>query len=201
MKSIKWKINKNFTYSLIKENILSLYVEAIVNPANSSLKHGGGLAKLIKDEAGGEKFQRESDDYIKKYGEVKPGSCCVTSKGNLNSIYIKHVIHAVGPIWRSGKENEPQILKSAFESVLEEAGKLKIQSVAIPPISTGIYNFPKDLAAEIFYECINDFAKKNKFYPIQVVMSIFDDPTFSVFYKKHVEFIKTNKDSLENIIM
>jgi len=98
MKAIKWKINPFFTYSLIQEDILKLYVDSIVNPANSRLAHGGGLAKLIKDNFGGEFFQKESNDYINKFGEIQPGNCGVAGTGNVKHKYIKHVIHAVGPI-------------------------------------------------------------------------------------------------------
>ena len=166
MNSIKWKVNTNFSYSLIKENILKLYVDAIINPANSQLKHGGGLAKLIKDSAGADKFQLESDEYIKKYGDIKPGHCGVTSVADFNRLsgnrYIKYVIHAVGPIWNGGTENEAEILKLCFNNVFKEAAKLKLYSIAVPPISTGIYKFPKELAADIFYDCISEFAEKNE---------------------------------------
>ncbi|EDY36379.1 Appr-1-p processing enzyme family protein [Aciduliprofundum boonei T469] len=132
--------------------------EAIVNAANSSLKHGGGVAWAIVKE-GGYEIQRESDEYVKKHGPVATGEVAVTSAGKLNA---KYVIHAVGPIWKGGNNNEDSLLFNAVYNTLKKANELEVKSVSMPAISTGIYGFPKERAAEIFGRAISKFVKDFK---------------------------------------
>ena len=132
--------------------------EAIVNAANSSLKHGGGVAWAIVRE-GGQIIQKESDEYVKKHGPVPTGEVAVTSGGKLKA---KYVIHAVGPIWRGGKNNEDSLLFNAVYNTLKKANELGVESVAMPAISTGIYGFPKDRAAKIFGKAISKFIEDFK---------------------------------------
>ncbi len=132
--------------------------EAIVNAANSSLKHGGGVAWAIVRE-GGQIIQKESDEYVKKHGPVPTGEVAVTSGGKLKA---KYVIHAVGPIWRGGKNNEDSLLFNAVYNTLKKANELGVKSVAMPAISTGIYGFPKDRAAKIFGKAISKFIEDFK---------------------------------------
>jgi O-acetyl-ADP-ribose deacetylase (regulator of RNase III) len=70
----------------------------------------------------------------------------ITTAGRLPA---KHVIHTVGPVWRGGRKNEPELLKSAYENSLRLAGDQKLKSIAFPSISTGVYGYPIDLAAPI----------------------------------------------------
>ena len=132
--------------------------EAIVNAANSSLKHGGGVAWAIVRE-GGKIIQKESDEYVKKHGPVPTGEVAVTSGGKLKA---KYVIHTVGPIWRGGKNNEDSLLFNAVYNTLKKANELGVESVAMPAISTGIYGFPKDRAAKIFGKAISKFIEDFK---------------------------------------
>lgn len=126
-------------------------VEAIVNAANSHLAHGGGVALAIS-RAGGPDIDKESRDYIAKYGPVETGKVAVTSGGKLS---VKFVIHAVGPIW--GEGDEDQKLSYAFENALLKADELKVKSITFPAISSGIYGFPKDRCARIFFETLNKY--------------------------------------------
>ncbi len=126
--------------------------EAIVNAANSHLKHGGGVAGAIVRK-GGRIIQEESD----RIGYVPTGSAAITSGGALKA---KYVIHAVGPVWGEGDEDNK--LRSAVKSALELAEKKGISSVALPAISSGIFGFPKDRAAHIIFTTAMEFLQNSK---------------------------------------
>ncbi len=126
--------------------------EAIVNAANSHLKHGGGVAGAIVRK-GGRIIQEESD----KIGYVPTGSAAITTAGKLKA---KYVIHAVGPVWGEGDEDNK--LKSAVLSALRIAEEKGIKSVSLPAISSGIFGFPKDRAAHIIFTTAIEFLKDAK---------------------------------------
>lgn len=126
-------------------------VDAIVNAANYHLKHGGGIAAAIVRNGGGI-IQQESDDWVRLHGPVTNTQPAYTSAGNLPS---KYVIHAVGPIWGEGDEDRK--LSDAIIGSLRCAGELSLSSIAFPAISTGIFGFPKDRAARIFFKTIPEF--------------------------------------------
>ena len=149
---------KNTMVEIVNGDITREDVDAIVNAANSSLKHGGGVAGAIV-KAGGKIIQEESDEYVSKHGPVKTGEVAVTGAGSLPA---KYVIHAVGPVWRGGQNKEPELLASAVRNVLKEASKLNLKSVSIPAISSGIFGFPKELCAEIFANEIESFLNNTK---------------------------------------
>ena len=107
-------------------------VDAVVNAANSQLRHGGGLAGAIV-RRGGESIQRESDGIA----PVEVGGAGVTGAGELPA---RWVIHAVGPRW--GEGDEERKLRSAVRSSLDRAAELAVRSVALPAISTGIFGYP-----------------------------------------------------------
>jgi O-acetyl-ADP-ribose deacetylase (regulator of RNase III) len=139
---------QNFICDITKEN-----VDAIVNAANSNLKHGGGVAWAIV-RAGGYEIQRESDGYVRTHGPVPTGEVAVTNGGNLKARYV---IHAVGPVWRGGNHREEELLFKAVYNSLLKAYELGLESIAMPAISTGIYGFPKARAAKIFGKAIKKF--------------------------------------------
>lgn len=122
-------------------------VDAIVNPANSHLKHGGGVAGAILRK-GGKVIQEESD----KIGFVPVGKAVYTRAGKLP---CKYIIHTVGPRWGEGDEDKK--LESAVRSALEVAEKLKLSRIAIPAISTGIFGFPKDKGTLIILKTVIEF--------------------------------------------
>ncbi len=130
--------------------------DAIVNAANSHLAHGGGVALAIS-RAGGATINEESKRYVKEHGPVPTGEVATTSGGNLKSHYV---IHAVGPIWGEGSEEEK--LSSAFYNSLVKADELDIKSIAFPAISSGIYGFPKDKCASIFFKTIKLYLEEEK---------------------------------------
>jgi putative ATPase len=142
------KINDR-TFRLVKNSIIEEKVEAIVNPANQHLAHGGGVAGLIS-RAGGPEIQKESD----QKAPVPTGQATFTGAGTLP---YKYVIHTVGPIYRGGFDNEPQLLESAVTSALKVAQELKLQSLSMPSISTGIFGYPLKPAVKIIVKAIFDF--------------------------------------------
>lgn len=132
--------------------------DAIVNPANSKLQHGGALAAYIVKQ-GGSIIQEESDIALSKQRglQVETGNAIVTGAGRLPH---KKIIHAVGPVWEQGGPEKVALLKSAVNNSLELAGVLGLSSVAIPAISSGVFGFPRDLCAQSFFEQVMTYAEK-----------------------------------------
>jgi O-acetyl-ADP-ribose deacetylase (regulator of RNase III) len=133
---------------IVKGDITQEPVDAIVNAANSYLQHGGGVAGVISL-SGGPVIQQESDQWVQENGPVNHNQPAITSGGRLP---CKYVIHAVGPIWGSG--DEKQKLAAAVSGSLRVADNLRLESLALPAISTGIFGFPKDLAARVIMAAI-----------------------------------------------
>ena len=130
---------------IIRGDITKEKVDAIVNAANSYLAHGGGVAAAIV-RAGGTEIQEESNRLVRDKGPVPTGKAVITGAGRLPA---KHVIHAVGPIWRGGNEDEDKLLSEAVISSLELADDKGLSSIALPAISLGIFGFPKERGARI----------------------------------------------------
>ena len=150
-------------------------VDAIVNAANERLQHGGGVAWAISRK-GGPAIQKESDQWIREHGPVSHSHPAWTSGGHLPA---KYVIHAVGPVWGDGDDDKK--LRDAVTGSLRVADELKCSSLAMPAISTGIFGFPKDRAAEIIFSAIDDFWRSNSRSLKMVKLVLFDQPTVDVF--------------------
>jgi O-acetyl-ADP-ribose deacetylase len=133
------KIKNNRVLTLIEGDITQRNVDAIVNPANSYLQHGGGVAGAIVRK-GGDIIQKESNEI----GFVEVGSSVITSSGALP---CRAIIHTVGP--RMGEGNEDKKLTKAINSCLELGLQKGFKSISIPAISSGIFGFPKDRCAKI----------------------------------------------------
>ena len=143
------KIKDGRMLMLVEGDITERNVDVIVNPANSYLRHGGGIASTIVKK-GGSIIQEESN----KIGFIKVGSSTITSSGILP---CKAIIHTVGP--RMGEGNEDEKLSKAINSCLE-LGLLKgFESISIPAISSGIFGFPKDRCAKILVNETISFLK------------------------------------------
>ena len=160
---------------VIKGDITKLEVDAIVNAANEHLQHGGGVAAAISRAAGPE-LQDESS----LLEPVPTGSAKATKGYNLEA---KWVIHAVGPRWVGGHNNERQLLESAYKSSIRLAAELGAKSLAFPSISTAIFGFPIELAAPIAMKAIQD--ESNKFPGIELIqMCAFSDEDFKTYQKE-----------------
>lgn len=140
---------KDKIIKVILDDITQETTEAIVNPANNYLKHGGGVAGAIVSK-GGFIIQEESD----QIGYVQTGKAAITHAGSLRA---KYIIHAVGPVWQGGNQNETKFLESAVKNSLKLANDYKLNSIAFPAISTGIFGFPKELGVKIIADTTINF--------------------------------------------
>ena len=152
--------------------------DAIVNPANEELNHAGGAAKAIASK-GGEVIQKESKQYIKKYGSLPTGEATTTNAGDLP---CEKVIHVVGPVYPKNNtrdQKQRQQLRSAIKSILDEMKKHKFNSVSFPAISTGIFRFPLELCAIIIGDVLKEAVDNNpEFYNNRrLIICNFDDKT------------------------
>jgi putative ATPase len=172
---------------LLRGDLTLQAVDAIVNAANASLSHGGGVAAAIV-RRGGEVIQQESDRWTRVNGLASHTRAAVTGAGRLP---CRYVIHAVGPVWGEGDEDRK--LAQAVESALAAAGDLRLESLALPPISTGIFGFPKERAAPIFFETIRGYLAANPDTPLRLVrIVIIDQPTADAFLSAFEVWRKDN---------
>jgi O-acetyl-ADP-ribose deacetylase (regulator of RNase III) len=152
--------------------------DAVVNAANSSLLGGGGVDGAIHAAGGPEILAecRELRAGILKNG-LPPGRAVATTAGKLKARYV---IHTVGPIWSGGKRGEAEILASCYRESLALAATLNIASIAIPAISTGVYGYPKQLAAKTAFETIRVFLSESD-WPDHVHLVFFSEPDARLF--------------------
>ena len=126
---------------VVVADITTLAVDAIVNAANESLRGGGGVDGAIHRAAGPELLAE-----CIRIGGCPTGEARITAGYRLPARYV---IHTVGPVWRGGSSGERELLASAYRSSLTLARQHALKAIAFPAISTGVYGFPADLAAEI----------------------------------------------------
>lgn len=139
--------------TVIKGDITKQDTDAIVNAANSTLLGGGGVDGAIHRAAGPELLAECS-----RIGGCPPGEAKTTGAYRLPA---KFVIHTVGPVWRGGNSNEEKVLENAYRNSLNEAVRVGAKTVAFPAISTGVYRFPQDLAADIAVRTIISFLNEH----------------------------------------
>jgi O-acetyl-ADP-ribose deacetylase len=161
---------------LIQEDITKQKVDAIVNAANSSLMGGGGVDGAIH-RAGGPAILEECRKIIARQGSCKTGEAVITTGGNLPA---KFVIHTVGPVWNQGNKNEAEKLANCYRNSLNLALEYKVESIAFPNISTGIYGYPKKEAATIAIKTVSDLLQQNPSLP-KVYFVCFDEENYLIY--------------------
>ena len=145
------------TLEIIRQNIVTMDVDVIVNAANNNLYRGGGVCGAIFNSAGINELEKE----CQKIGFCDTGNSVITSGCNLKA---KYIIHTVGPIYKDGKHHEAKLLQSCYQSSLELAQKYHLKSIAFPLISSGIYGYPKSEAFKIARDTIIKYGNDLKVY-------------------------------------
>ena len=136
---------------LVQGDITEQHVDAIVNAANAHLGGGGGVDGAIHRKGGPTIMEETRRLYPKG---CPTGSAVITGAGNLHA---RHVMHAVGPIWRGGESGEPEQLAGAYRTCLSLAAQHNLQSIAFPSISTGAYYYPVQQAARVALTAVKAF--------------------------------------------
>ena len=157
-------------------DITRMNTDVIVNAANKHMEHGGGVAAAIV-KRGGQIIQEESRKWVEAHGPISYNQPAFTKAGEMK---CKFVIHAVGPVWGEGDEDRK--LAGAIRSSLLLANDLRAESISFPAISTGIFGFPVDRAADIFMKEISSFCSEKQGHPIQrIILVLFDAGTLNTF--------------------
>lgn len=155
-----------------KGDITYVTTDAIVNAANTSLLGGGGVDGAIH-RRGGPQILKE----CRAIGGCAVGEAVITTGGLL---LAKYVIHTVGPVWRGGGNNEEALLTSAYANSLRLAESRNISSIAFPNISTGVYGFPKPLAARIAVETVGSFMASTRVVK-KTIFVCFDEENYALY--------------------
>jgi O-acetyl-ADP-ribose deacetylase (regulator of RNase III) len=158
---------------VIQGDITRLQVDAIVNAANSSLMGGGGVDGAIH-RAGGPAILDACRIIVARQGGCETGEAVITTAGKLPS---RFVIHTVGPVWSGGHRDEAALLARCYKHSLQLAMENDCRSIAFPNISTGIYGFPKKLAAQIAVTTTHHFMMENGLVE-EVIFACFDHENF-----------------------
>lgn len=160
---------------VIQADITEIQVDAIVNAANTSLLGGGGVDGAIHRK-GGKQILEECIAIRNRQGGCDVGQAVITKAGNLPSQFV---IHTVGPVWNGDKEEKKKLLADCYKNSLELALENNIKTIAFPNISTGIYHFPKDKAAEIAIQTVKEFSRKEEFE--KIIFVCFDEENHSLY--------------------
>jgi len=151
-----------------------------VNAANSALAGGGGVDGAIH-RAGGPGIMRELDEIRRKTGGCPTGSAVVTSAGRLPA---KYVFHAVGPVYRDGKHGEPELLASCYRKCLELAEDCGVKTISFPAISTGVYGYPMEEAADIAIREVKAHFERPGIGLERAIFVVFGKAAYKVYAKR-----------------
>lgn len=154
---------------VVKGDITTEQVDAIVNAANSSLRDGGGVDGAIHRAAGPRLAEAGA-----ALAPCEPGDAKATPAFNLDPP-VRHVIHTVGPVWKGGSHGEAEVLASCYRRSLEVADSLGVRTIAFPAISTGVYGYPPREAATIAVETLTSTPTRVE----RIRLVAFDDDNFA----------------------
>jgi len=166
---------KGTKITIVQGDITKQKVDAVVNAANTTLLGGGGVDGAIH-RAGGKAILEE----CKKIGGCPTGEARITTAGNLPSRYV---IHAVGPVYRGGRNNESQLLYNAYFNSLKLAVENHVKTIAFPAISTGVYGYPKSEAADVALKAVTDFLDQHQEID-EVVFVLYSESDFALYKEK-----------------
>lgn len=156
-------------FEIVRNDIVNMKVDAIVNTANPRPIIGAGTDKAVHDKAGARLLLAR-----KEIGNIAVGEAAITPAFDLDANYV---IHTAGPIWKDGRSGEEKLLASCFRNSLGIAKKKSCESIAFPLISTGSYGFPKPLALQIAVREISSFLMENE---MQVYLVVFEKQSFEL---------------------
>ena len=157
----------NTEVQLRRGDITRETADAIVNAANSSLLGGGGVDGAIH-RAGGPDILAECEGIRSRQGGCPTGEAVITGAGRLSARYV---VHTVGPVWRGGGAGEPELLRSAYLNSLRLAAENGATSIAFPSISTGVYGYPVEAAAEVALGAVQEWsAEREDFEEIRFIL-------------------------------
>jgi putative ATPase len=156
----------------ITADITTLDVDVIVNAANESLSHGGGVAAAIA-RAGRPVVDQESEEWIRQHGPLGPGDAAHTGAGNMPA---RWVVHVVGPRFRPGQDNAG-LLRQAVVAALERSADLGARSVALPAISAGIFGYPRPEATKVIADTVVAWTQAHPDRLDRVLLVGFDEST------------------------
>lgn len=157
-------------FTIIRNDITKMDVDAIVNPANTSLIMGGGACGAIYKAAG----EKKLSEVTNQMGPINTSQAVITDGFDLKA---RHIIHVAGPIYQDGHQNEAQLLKDSYLNSLKLANQQGLRSIAFPLISSGIYGYPKEEALQIAQETILEYLED---YELDVFLVLFDQEAFDV---------------------
>ncbi|MCD8265130.1 MAG: O-acetyl-ADP-ribose deacetylase [Tannerellaceae bacterium] len=170
----------NTKIEVVKGDITEIKVDAIVNAANSSLLGGGGVDGAIHRK-GGLEILEECQIIRCSQGGCKTGEAVYTTAGMLPARYV---IHTVGPVWHGGNKNENELLAACYRNSLHLANELGVKTISFPNISTGVYHFPKEAAAEIALNTIRNFLETENKTIETVICVCFDEKNYRLYLDK-----------------
>ena len=176
----------NVTIEIVKADITKIKVGVIVNAANTSLLGGGGVDGAIH-KMGGPAILEDCRKIIARQGGCKTGQAVITTAGHLPA---KFVIHTVGPVWNMGNKKEEELLADCYTNSLKLAEENGCTTIAFPNISTGIYKFPKDKAAKIAINTVQNFLANSKIEKVK--FACFDEENYQLLQQNKMFFIDLN---------
>lgn len=160
-----------------KGDITKEVADAIVNAANTGLRGGGGVDGAIH-RAGGSAIMEACAEIREDKGGIATGEAVLTTAGELPARYV---IHTAGPVWHGGKNGEARLLAKCYRNSLLLADMQKLTHVSFPNISTGIYGFPKEKAAEIAVKTVTKYMKENPSGLHQISFICFDEENYQLY--------------------